>query len=172
MVKTTKQAIDDFKAFVKKHPKLAKVKRENELSWQDLFEEWVLYGEDESFWKEYGIELKLDSNKEKKLFNFGKGSGTDLSKLLGFLNQIDPDDLQEKLKNVDNALTTISGFIGSFTSSGNSSSSNSASAPNQSYQGPMNGPMNNPMNGPMFGPMNGNAPNFGPGPNYTYYNRD
>lgn len=161
MVKTTKKAVDDFKAFVKKYPSLAKVKRENDLSWQDLFEEWVLYGEDEEFWKEYGIKVKTDGQ-EKKLFSFGKGSGTDLSKLLGFLNQIDTEDLQEKLKQVDGALSTLSGLIGQFTSSSNS---NQNTTPNQ---GGMNN--NNQMNGPA--PGQGPYPPFPQGPNYPYYNRD
>ncbi|WEG11689.1 spore coat protein YlbD [Pullulanibacillus sp. KACC 23026] len=169
MVKTTKKAVDDFKAFVKKYPSLAKVKRENDLSWQDLFEEWVLYGEDKEFWKEYGITIK-STGQERKLFNFGTGSGTDLSKLMGILNQIDPEDLQEKLKQVDSALTTLSSFIGSFTSSTNSQSANTGSM----QQGPMNpmgpGMMNGMGQGQTQGP--GAFTPFNPGPNYSFYNRD
>lgn len=156
MVKTTKKAVDDFKAFVKKHPKLASIKKENNLSWQDLFEEWVLYGEDQEFWKEYGIELKSEK-KDKKLFNLG--SSPDLSKLMGFFNQLDPDDLQQKLKQLDGALNTIQGFIGQFSS------------PSQSP-----GPSTNPTGAsqPMQGQGNGPYPfpPFGGGPNYNYYNRD
>jgi hypothetical protein len=153
MVKTTKKAIDEFKAFVKKYPKLSKVRRENNLSWQDIFEEWVLYGEDKNFWKEYGIEIKA-ARSEKKLFDFGGGSGADILKVANFLNQLDPVDLQEKLKQVDSALSMIQGFIGQLGSGSDQSSSNTGG--NMNPNGQMNGPYNP----------------YGQGPNYTYYNRD
>lgn len=151
MVKTTKKAVDDFKAFVKKHPKLASIKKENNLSWQDLFEEWVLYGEDQEFWKEYGIELKSEK-KEKKLFNLG--SSADLSKIMAFFNQLDPEDLQQKLKQLDGALNTLQGLLGQF----NSSTPSNQTRVNQPNQGQGNGAY----------PF----PPFGAGPNYNYYNRD
>jgi hypothetical protein len=153
MVKTTKKAIDEFKAFVKKYPKLSKVRRENNLSWQDLFEEWVLYGEDKTFWNEYGIKIKA-AKSEKKLFDFGGGSGADILKVVNFLNQLNPEDFQEKLKQVDSALSTIQGLIGQFGSGSSQSASNTGG--NMNPTGQMNGP---------YSP-------FGPGPNYNYYNRD
>jgi hypothetical protein len=155
MVKTTKKAIDEFKAFVKKYPKLSKVRRENNLSWQDLFEEWVLYGEDQSFWKEYGIEIKA-AKSERKLFDFGGGSGADILKVVNFLNQLDPEDLQEKLKQVDNALSMIQGFVGQFSSGSGQNNTNLGGSYNPNVQ--MNGPYS------PFGP--------GQGPNYNYFNRD
>ncbi len=161
MVKTTKKAVDDFKAFVKKYPKLATVKRDNDLSWQDLFEEWVLYGEDQEFWDEYGIQLKSERKENKKLFNFG--SGTDLSKIMSFVNQLDPEDLQEKLTQLDGALTTIQGIIGQFNASDSGSNGTRSTGANQGQGGG-----GNPYPFPPFG----GGQNFGGGPNYNYYNRD
>jgi len=155
MVKTTKKAIDEFKSFVKKYPKLSKVRRENNISWHDLFEEWVLYGEDKTFWKEYGIEIKA-AKSEKKLFDFSGGSGAELLKVVNFLNQLDPEDLQEKLKQVDSALSMIQGFIGQIGSGTSQSASNAGGTINPTGQ----------MNGP-YSPFGQNS-----GPNYTYYNRD
>jgi len=44
---------EEFKEFVKKHPKLIKYIKEGNKTWQDFYELYDLYGEDENVWKEY-----------------------------------------------------------------------------------------------------------------------
>lgn len=46
-------SINDFKQFVKKHPKLIKEVRKEQRSWQDVYENWVLFGESDPIWDPY-----------------------------------------------------------------------------------------------------------------------
>lgn len=46
-------SINDFKQFVKKHPKLIKEVRKEQRSWQDVYENWVLFGEKDPIWDPY-----------------------------------------------------------------------------------------------------------------------
>lgn len=44
---------EEFKEFVKKHPRLVKFIKEGNKTWQDFFEIYDIYGEDKEAWKEY-----------------------------------------------------------------------------------------------------------------------
>lgn len=52
-------SINDFKQFVKKHPKLIKEVRKEQRSWQDVYENWVLFGESDPIWDPYREPKKL-----------------------------------------------------------------------------------------------------------------
>lgn len=52
-------SINDFKQFVKKHPKLIKEVRKEQRSWQDVYENWVLFGRATRFGIHIGNRKKL-----------------------------------------------------------------------------------------------------------------
>ena len=45
--------MEEFRTFVSKHPLLRDEVRNNKFTWQNVYEEWVLYGEDDDSWKKY-----------------------------------------------------------------------------------------------------------------------
>ena len=45
--------MEDFRKFVSKHPLLRGEVRNNKFTWQNVYEEWVLYGEEDESWKKY-----------------------------------------------------------------------------------------------------------------------
>ncbi len=45
--------IEKFKKFVKSNPKLINYVKKNNVSWQDLYEIYSLYGEDKKVWDKY-----------------------------------------------------------------------------------------------------------------------
>ena len=51
---------EEFKAFVKKNPRLIKFVKEGSMNWQKFYEIFDLYGEDENAWKDY---LKKEEKK-------------------------------------------------------------------------------------------------------------
>jgi len=51
--------MEDFRKFVSKHPLLRDEVRNNKFTWQNVYEEWVLYGEEDESWKKYE---KIDTN--------------------------------------------------------------------------------------------------------------
>lgn len=54
---------EDFKKFVKANPKLINYVKENNVSWQSLYEVYALYGEDSDVWEKY-VTSKSDSIEE------------------------------------------------------------------------------------------------------------
>ncbi len=45
--------LDEFKNFVRKYPGLRYDVRSGKATWQSIYEEWYLYGEDDSQWEKY-----------------------------------------------------------------------------------------------------------------------
>lgn len=45
--------VDEFKAFVRKNPRLINYVKTGDMTWQKFFEIYDLYGEDLNVWKEY-----------------------------------------------------------------------------------------------------------------------
>ena len=56
--------MEEFRVFVSKHPLLRDEVRKNTFTWQNIFEEWSLFGEDDPLWKKYE---SLDIPKEETI---------------------------------------------------------------------------------------------------------
>ena len=99
---------DDFKEFVKKHPKLINYVKNNDMSWQKFYEMYDLYGEDETVWKDYieqKDEEKVNNNTEKIALG-----GLTLSEFINFIKKVDLDSLQEGISNVQRVLGVVQDF--------------------------------------------------------------
>ena len=53
--------LDEFTSFVRKYPGLKNDVRSGKATWQSIYEEWYLYGEDDSQWEKYK-EVTQESN--------------------------------------------------------------------------------------------------------------
>jgi hypothetical protein len=104
---TDKESVNQFKAFVRKHPKLISAVRKKEKTWKETFEEWYLLGEDHEMWEKY----KGKNNSED-------GSSTNQSEvfkhLLGVIKNMDMNQLQNNITQVSGAISTIQEMIGNF----------------------------------------------------------
>lgn len=76
--------IDDFKAFVKTIPAIREEVVKGRYTWQQLYEFYVLYGEDDKMWEPY------------------KHNRTDLTGLLDILKNVDLDALSKVLRGCKN----------------------------------------------------------------------
>ena len=74
--------IDDFKAFVKTIPAIREEVVKGRYTWQQLYEFYVLYGEDDKMWEPY------------------KHNRTDLTGLLDILKNVDLDALSKSFEEV------------------------------------------------------------------------
>lgn len=99
--------IDEFKAFVKRHPLLKQEVMSKRKTWQELYEEYTLLGE-ENF-KEYEEKEEVkEETKEKKKDN----STEDLIKtIVGYVKKIDPDQITKTVTSIQKVLELI-GAIG------------------------------------------------------------
>ena len=85
---------ENFKLFVKKHPELIDRVKENETSWQKLFEIYSMYGEDENIWNKY---LKKES--------------TSVNDIINMVKNIDLESIQKNITNISKALGLVQSLI-------------------------------------------------------------
>ncbi len=94
---------EKFKEFVKKNPVLLKYINSNEMTWQQFYEMFDLYGEEESVWKKYLKKEKSDAVKSEV-------TNSALTDFLAFLKTINLDSLQEGIENVQRVLGVFQDF--------------------------------------------------------------
>ncbi|OUN32437.1 hypothetical protein B5E87_14020 [Massilimicrobiota sp. An142] len=85
--------MDDFKAFVKTIPAIREEVVKGRYTWQQLYEFYVLYGEDDKMWEPY------------------KHNRTDLTGLLDILKNVDLDALSKSFEGLQKILDLVGTFV-------------------------------------------------------------
>lgn len=95
---------EQFKQFVKKNPILIKYINSKEMTWQQFYEMYDLYGEEESVWKKY-----LDNDiKNETVKDISKT--TAFADFLAFLKTVNLDSLQEGIGSIQRVLGVFQDF--------------------------------------------------------------
>ncbi|MEI5906045.1 spore coat protein YlbD [Bacillus spongiae] len=106
-------SVQEFKEFVQQHPNLVKEVRNGQSTWQELFEDWYLLGDDDPKWNSY---KKEDTEKEDKKEE--KDSKGLFEQITGILQKMEPDQVQQHITNLSQALGAIQGVLTQFSSGG------------------------------------------------------
>ena len=85
--------IDDFKAFVSTIPSVKDDVVSGRYTWQQLYEFYVLYGENDKMWEPY------------------KKSQMDLSGILDIVKNVDLNALSKSFDGIQKILDLVSGFV-------------------------------------------------------------
>ncbi|MDE6952361.1 MAG: YlbD family protein [Erysipelotrichales bacterium] len=85
--------IDNFKNFIRTIPSIKEEVVKGRYTWQQLYEFYVLYGEDDKMWEPY------------------KKSQIDLSSLLEVIKNIDLDALSKSFDGIQKVLDLMGGFV-------------------------------------------------------------
>lgn len=85
--------IDDFKSFVRTIPSIKEDVMNGRYTWQQLYECYVLYGENDKMWAPY------------------KKSQVDMSSILEIVKNVDLDALSKSFDGIQKVLDLISGFM-------------------------------------------------------------
>ncbi len=103
-------SIQKFKGFVTKNPKLIQDVRKGKYTWQELYEDWVLLGEEDPRW----FEFREDEKKETEAAE----QKTDLiGQIVDAVKKMDANQIDHHIKNLSQALSSIQGVISQFQSS-------------------------------------------------------
>ena len=95
---------EQFKSFVRKNPILVKYVDSKEMTWQQFYEMYDLYGEENSVWDKY-----LNNNIASKDIT----KTTAFTDLLAFLKTINLDSLKEGINSVQRVLGVFQDLSGS-----------------------------------------------------------
>ena len=116
VAQTTEDAIRAFKAFVRKHPELIKGVKEQGKTWKDVFDEWVLFGEDHKIWEAYGLETA--PKKKPPLAN-------EFMRLFDMIGNLDAESIQKRLGEINGALDAIQSLLQKWPSPASGAPANS-----------------------------------------------
>lgn len=89
---------EEFKGFVRNHPELVRYIKNKEMSWQDFYNIYDIYGEDNSAWDKYFKETEESTN-------VGKVAG--IGELTNLVKNINMDNIQKHIKTAQKAINVI-----------------------------------------------------------------
>jgi hypothetical protein len=101
-----------FKAFVKNNPKLIQEVRKGKATWQELYEDWYLLGEEDTRWEKIGSESSSET--EQKTTD---SKGDWMSNIMGMVKNMDPNQVQHHINNLSQAIGAIQGVLSQFQGS-------------------------------------------------------
>jgi hypothetical protein len=111
MQKELHPSVIEFKEFVKNNPALIKEVRNGNSTWQELYEDWYLLGEEDNRWETIGVKTSPSAEKEEDKKNDW------ISTILGTVQKMDPNQIQHYVNNLSQALGAIQGVISQFQGS-------------------------------------------------------
>ncbi|KAF1681025.1 MULTISPECIES: YlbD family protein [Bacillus] len=110
---SAEHSINDFKQFVKKHPKLIKEVRKEQRSWQDVYENWVLFGESDPIWDPYReskeVVETVPEPSEKNDF---------VSKMVTAVKKMDANQMNEQINKMSQSISSLQSLLHTFSGSG------------------------------------------------------
>ncbi|HEY8364509.1 MAG TPA: spore coat protein YlbD [Haloplasmataceae bacterium] len=94
-------SIEEFKEFVKQYPRLKYEVREGKRTWQSIYEEWTLLGDDGSW----------DAYKEVNNNRNSSGEGQEfIHSALKYIKKLNPDDITKTINTVQKVLGIVQSF--------------------------------------------------------------
>jgi hypothetical protein len=102
-----------FKEFVKNNPKIIQEVRKGKSTWQELYEDWYLLGEEDTRWETLGT--VNDTEGEGK----SESKGDWMSNIVGMVKKMDPNQMQNHINSLSQALGAIQGVITQFQGNNN-----------------------------------------------------
>ncbi|MDE5978211.1 MAG: YlbD family protein [Turicibacter sp.] len=139
--------LDEFKQFVRKYPGLKYDVRNGKATWQSIYEEWYLYGEEDSQWEKYK-EVPNESttsttpatttdtnNKETKSSSTSNLSGTEMmTQAFQYLQKMDMNKVQQTMGTVQKFIQLFQSFQGG-SNAGSGAALGAAASQRQSFPG-------------------------------------
>jgi hypothetical protein len=115
--------MENFRQFVSKHPLLREEVRNNKFTWQNVYEEWVLYGEEDESWKKYEKQEQINTNtfdtsqEEPQTNNDQTQSNStvnldSIKSIMNYVQKINPDSLNKTLNTVQKVIQIAQTFSG------------------------------------------------------------
>jgi hypothetical protein len=99
-----------FKEFVKQYPKISIEVKKGAVTWQELYEDWYLLGEEDPRWEQFkGEKVKqvADNDTEEKKSDL-------MSQVMDYIKTMDINQMQQHINHVSQALGAVQGVLSQF----------------------------------------------------------
>ena len=98
--------MNEFREFVNAHPLLRDEVKSGKRTWQEIYEEWVLYG-DGTEWSKYELPNKENSNEASSEINKNRFSMDSMKNVIGYVKNINPEKVNKTLNNVQKVIQIV-----------------------------------------------------------------
>ena len=102
--------LDEFKEFVKKHPLMKLQVMNKEKTWQQLYEDFVIMGEEAFSFEEKKEEVKEETKSKTQTEDI-------IKTIVGYVKKIDPDQVTKTVTSIQKVLELIGGIGGAASGS-------------------------------------------------------
>ncbi|PRS83103.1 MULTISPECIES: YlbD family protein [unclassified Bacillus (in: firmicutes)] len=120
--KQKQTSIDEFKQFVRRHPKLIQEVQTQEKSWQSVYENWIMFGEEDDMWSPYKGGKEEKASKPSEL-----GKADFMSKMVSAVKKMDADQMNEQINKMSQSISSLQSLLGQFSSNGSKKGSSGGS---------------------------------------------
>ena len=103
--------MDEFRKFVSLHPKLKDEVRSGKRTWQNIYEEWVLYGENDPQWQQYRTDPQnQQQSQQNPNYNNPQSITDSLKNIISYVQKINPDSLNRTLNTIQKVIQIAQTF--------------------------------------------------------------
>ena len=99
--------MDEFREFINKYPGLKNEVKSGKQTWQNIYEDWVILGEDDSKWNIYKNE-KISDIGNKKIDDLLTTSN--IKNIFEYVKKLNPDTISKTLNTVQKVLQITQSF--------------------------------------------------------------
>lgn len=99
-----------FKEFVKQYPKISTEVKKGTVTWQELYEDWYLLGEDDPRWDQF-----KDTKEGHEKENSAEEKNSDfVTQIFDYFKTMDVNQVQQYISNASQALGAVQGVLSQF----------------------------------------------------------
>ena len=98
--------MNEFREFVNLHPLLRDEVKNGKRTWQNIYEEWVVYG-DGSEWSKYETSDNQSDKDNKSDMSKNRFNVDSMKNVLGYVKNINPEKVNKTLNNVQKVIQIV-----------------------------------------------------------------
>lgn len=102
--------MDEFRIFINRYPKIKEEVTSGTTTWQKVYENWVILGENDPIWQKYQantVQSQQSNNTIEDLL-----SQTSIKNIINYVKKIDPDSISKTLNTIQKVLQITQSFSG------------------------------------------------------------
>ena len=104
-----------FREFLQKHPELVRAARERGKGYQEFFENWVLLGEEDPYWKQF---IKETEGKTKTSKKSDEKSLPFLDTVMNLAKKTDPAEIRKHAESFGETIRSLQEMVALFQKEG------------------------------------------------------
>lgn len=110
MVKTD---IESFKEFVHKHPELIKEVKKNKRPWKEVYQDWIVLGEEHESWNQYSKDKKKQKDKRSSSSQKMRAELT-IGDIIAGLSKLQINDVEKYLSQFGSVMDAVQELLQHF----------------------------------------------------------